>query len=224
MLTILLGSIPALVLRFVIIKKPVGWVVAIGIGLCVAILSILILTTSDFPQSLTTQFSGAIGALSIIIVRTGAEKKKTESEKDDSIALASNDNNNGLGSDKSENPISDSNMDLLKNESNSKTTSNEFDPSFKNSDSEVEQIISKEKKKILQIQIKNVLIPFEFILNPNETMIYSNNSLTEYEAKEIAVKLNDRYPRLSFEVKDFSDPSNPFAPLEVGIVGMIKPD
>lgn len=80
MLTILLGLIPAGILRYVIIKKPVGWGVAFGIGLGILILSLLVLDSSGVSQSQTTNLSGAIGAISIFIVRAGAEKKKNGPE------------------------------------------------------------------------------------------------------------------------------------------------
>lgn len=75
MITILLGLIPAIILRYILIKKPVGWGAAFGIGVGMLFLSLLLLDSSGVSQSQTTSLSGAIGGISIFIVRAGAEKK-----------------------------------------------------------------------------------------------------------------------------------------------------
>ena len=71
MLTILIGLIPAALLRWAIIRKPPS--IGVAIGICFAIL-IGIFILLDAMEMKSTTLPGAVAACSFFILRSGASK------------------------------------------------------------------------------------------------------------------------------------------------------
>ena len=76
MLTILIGLIPAALLRWAILRKPTS--ISVAIGICIAILIGMLLVLEAMGTKSTT-LPGAVAACSFFILRSGA----TKASKDD---------------------------------------------------------------------------------------------------------------------------------------------
>ena len=71
MVTILIGLIPAALIRWAILRKPTS--ISVATGICFAIL-IGMLVILEAMQMKSTTLPGAVGACSFFIVRSGASK------------------------------------------------------------------------------------------------------------------------------------------------------
>lgn len=116
---------------------------------------------------------------------------------------------------------------------NSKRVENTFpDNDYSSSDNQIDKeklLIDQDsstgetnKSRTLHININGSLIPFDFEQQPDNTLLYTRESLSREEADRIVENLNGRYPRLNFETNDISNQNDPFAPLRLGIVGKVQ--
>ena len=69
MIAIVLGIIPPVVIRYVILKKALSWKVALVVALIMMVVTAAILDNSSISQTMTVYYSGAVGALTFFILK-----------------------------------------------------------------------------------------------------------------------------------------------------------
>jgi len=69
MIAIVLGIIPPVIIRYVILKKALSWKVALVVALVMLVITAAILDNSSISQTMTAYYSGAVGALTFFILK-----------------------------------------------------------------------------------------------------------------------------------------------------------
>jgi len=69
MIAIVLGIVPPVVIRYVILKRALSWKVALLVALVMLVITAAILDFFSMSETMTVYYSGAVGALTFFILK-----------------------------------------------------------------------------------------------------------------------------------------------------------